>query len=94
MPNEVVDPYARSILLFKYGLFSVLCVIGVFGFYLAPSDMGRLDQIYSLETTIKTRSKSSMYTYAFLVDLLNIHVYIEPSMSPARARPESGPNPA
>ena len=65
MSNELMNPYATSILFFKYGLFGVLCVIGVLSFYLAPSDVGPMDQIYSLETTtIKTRSKSSMHIYS------------------------------
>ena len=40
--------------------FTMLCIVGMLTFYLAPSEQGQLDQIYSTEaTTVKIAANSS-----------------------------------
>ena len=57
--EEIKDPNKKFVTCFYMGFFALLCLFGVFGLYLAPSKLGRLDQIYSLETTTRKSSAKS-----------------------------------
>ena len=57
--ERVTDPNRRFVKLFNTGYFVTLCVVGVFFFYLAPSNLGQIDNIYTVETNlVKIAGKS------------------------------------
>ena len=55
----MTNPNRRFVKLFNIGYFIMFCVVGVLCFYLAPSNLGQIDNIYTAETNlvkIATRS--------------------------------------
>ena len=57
--ERVTDPNRRFFKIFHMGYFVTLCVVGVFCFYLAPSNLGQIDNIYTVETNlVKIAGKS------------------------------------
>ena len=57
--EKVTDPNRRFVKLFNTGYFVTLCVVGVLCFYLAPSNVGQIDNIYTVETNlVKIAGKS------------------------------------
>ena len=55
----MTDFNRRFFKIFHTGYFVTLCVVGVLCFYLAPSNLGQIDNIYTVETNlVKIAGKS------------------------------------